>query len=101
MKASHDIKEENIMDDEDDESDIKLLKNVSTSSENILDSISIKSESPDRSENAKAKLKLADGNVDKASVITEGMSNQSCLNKMSSSNKNVSRGLLVSWVNKN
>jgi hypothetical protein len=98
MKASHDIKEEIIMDEDDDESDIKLLKNVSTSSQNILDSI--KSDSNDRSENAKAKVKLADGNVDKASVIIEGISSQSSLDKLSSSNKDVSRGLLVSWVGK-
>ena len=84
------------MDDDEDESDIKLLKNEFTSSQNILDDLSIKSDIPDRSENAKAKLKLADGNVDKASVITEGMSNQSCLNKHFSSNKNASQDLLVS-----
>ena len=84
------------MDDDEADSDMKLLKNLSTSSEDILDSLSIKSDVPDRSENTKAKLKLADGNVDKASVIIEGMSNQSCLNKQLSSNKNVSQGLLVS-----
>lgn len=100
MKASHDIKEEIIMDDDDDESDIKLLKNVSTSSQSILHNLSIKSDSNDRSENAKAKVKLADGNVDKASVIIEGISSQSSLDKLSSSNKDVSRGLLVSWVGK-
>ena len=93
MKAVNAIKDEVI----DEDMDVKVIRTVSKSSYNSIESTSSKSEiSTDRSDQMRTRLKLADGNVDKASVITEGVYNQQYSSKTSGTNKISSLDSLVS-----
>ena len=60
---------------------------MSVSSPSGSERLSTKSDFSDRVEPLKVKLKLVDGNVDKASVITEGTSTQSYPSRFSTINK--------------
>ena len=95
--AKYETKEEIILDDDTDDTEIKVIRTISASSYNSIDSASSKSEiSTHRSEPMKTRLKLADGNVDKASVITEGVNNQTNTTRSSGSNRIRSLETLVS-----
>ena len=95
--AKNETKDEIILDDDTDDMEIKVIRTISTSSYNSIDSASSKSEiSIRRSEPMKTRLKLADGNVDKASVITEGVNNQTNPTRTSGSNRIRSLETLVS-----
>ena len=95
--AKNETKDEIILDDDTDDMEIKVIRTISTSSYNSIDSASSKSEiSIHRSEPMKTRLKLADGNVNKASVITEGVNNQTNPTRSSGSNRIRSLETLVS-----
>ena len=98
MKALSDMKDETMNDEDEKELEIKVIQNTSSSPDNNIDSITSKSDFSDRSKNTKVKLKLADGNVDKASMITEGMNSQMCPSKSGASNKISVHGILVSRI---
>ena len=97
MIAKVESKDEILSDDNTEDMEIQVIRTVSTSSYNSIDSVSSKSEiSFNRSEPMKTRLKLADGNVDNASVITEGVNNQTNITRSSSSNRIRSIESLVS-----
>ena len=86
--AKVETKDEILSDDNTEDIEIQVIRTVSTSSYNSIDSVSSKSEiSFNRSEPMKTRLKLADGNVDNASVITEGVNNQTNITRSSGSNR--------------
>ena len=95
--AKNEMKDEIVLEDDTDDMEIKVIRTISTSSYNSIDSASSKSEiSIHRSEPMKTRLKLADGNVDKASVITEGVNNQTNPTRSSGSSRIRSLETLVS-----
>ena len=86
--AKNETKDEIVLENDTDDMEIKVIRTISTSSYNSIDSTSSKSEiSTHRSEPMKTRLKLADGNVDKASVITEGVNNQTTPTRSSGSSR--------------
>ena len=95
--AKNEMKDEIVLENDTDDMEIKVIRTISTSSYNSIDSASSKSEiSTHRSEPMKTRLKLADGNVDKASVITEGVNNQTNQTRSSGSSRIRSLETLVS-----
>ena len=76
LKTTNECKDEMMIDDSAKDMEAKVVRTISMSSSISIDSLSNKSEISDRSEPIKTRLKLADGNVQKASVITEGVNSQ-------------------------